>query len=186
MKKILLTGILLFIMIGLHAESDTPVAPSVIKQVDEILVVGINSLISENYNLIWLMWERLLQSHETIENKTDPTIGIGISFGFEYIENEDKTVESIYYHLVGMPVSSVGSLPQGMSWYRIPAGSYAVFTHKGPMTGLSDTYNYIFNEWLPGADYQYDPEKVDFEWYDSRFQENDENSEFDIYVPVKR
>ncbi|MBN1948408.1 MAG: AraC family transcriptional regulator [Candidatus Cloacimonetes bacterium] len=185
MKRILFTGILFFMMIGLHAEANTEIAPPVIKQVDEILVVGINSLISENYNLIGFMWERLLQSHENIGNITDPNVGIGISYGFELIENAGNTNESLYYHLVGMPVSEVGALPQGMTWYRIPAGIYAVFTHKGSLAGLSATYNHIFSEWIPQAGYDYDPEKVDFEWYDSRFQDNDENSEFDIYVPVK-
>lgn len=31
----------------------------------------------------------------------------------------------------------------------IPAGTYAVFVHKGPYSGLDKTYGYIFGKWLP-------------------------------------
>jgi AraC family transcriptional regulator len=34
---------------------------------------------------------------------------------------------------------------------ELPGGTYAVFTHKGPYSGLGKTYQKIFGGWLPGS-----------------------------------
>ena len=83
-----------------------------------------------------------------------------------------------------MPVTEIGEIPEGMTWKNIPAGLYAKFTHKGSLENLSETYAFIFNQWLPNSGYMYDPSKVDFEWYDERFDMGESESEFDIYVPI--
>jgi AraC family transcriptional regulator len=34
-------------------------------------------------------------------------------------------------------------------WTEIPGGTYAVLLHKGPYSGLPDSYRWLFQEWLP-------------------------------------
>lgn len=34
---------------------------------------------------------------------------------------------------------------------RLPAGRYAVYTHKGPYDGIPNTYSYLFGSWLPDS-----------------------------------
>ena len=65
-----------------------------------------------------------------------------------------------------------------------------VFTHKGLIVGkngemnLSNTYEKIYGDILPSLDFEVDND-FNFELYDERFSHNSEESEFDIYVPVK-
>ena len=74
-------------------------------------------------------------------------------------------------------------LPEGMVSTLIPAGTYAVFTHKGSLATFHQTLAYIYQQWMPTA-----PRKAgspDFEWYDHRFSPNSPHSEIDVYIPIE-
>ena len=103
------------------------------------------------------------------------------------------TPEGVYYNCTGGQISEYmfgASLPledilMDMVGKTLPANTYAVFTHRGSLTKLGLTCQYIYGKWLPNSDYVLAGE-YDFEHYDQRFQGTDnENTEFDIYVPVK-
>ena len=78
------------------------------------------------------------------------------------------------------------SIHEGMVVQIIPANDYVVFTHKGPISKINKTYDYIYKEWLPKSEYSTKP-FIDFEFYGEKFNsENpmDENSEVDIFVTL--
>jgi len=81
-------------------------------------------------------------------------------------------------------VSEEGTIPEGMVYKVLPAATYAVFTHHGPLDRIPDTFYYIYNTWLPksGRIRSHNPE---FARYDHRYlgPANDE-SQFDIYIPI--
>ncbi|RLC58612.1 MAG: hypothetical protein DRH89_00625 [Candidatus Cloacimonadota bacterium] len=61
----------------------------------------------------------------------------------------------------------------------------AVFTHEGSLDNLSETYKYIYEEWLPKSGYELaDGDEV--EWYDSRFKYDSADSQMDIHIPIKK
>lgn len=81
-------------------------------------------------------------------------------------------------------VSEEGQIPEGMVYIALPATTYAVFTHRGSLDRISDTFYYIYNTWLPksGRIRTNDPE---FVRYDHRYLgPMDNDSEFDIYIPI--
>ncbi len=49
----------------------------------------------------------------------------------------------------GLVVPADVTLPQGLHELRIPAGTYARTTHRGPYTLLGDTWARFMGEWLP-------------------------------------
>lgn len=49
---------------------------------------------------------------------------------------------------------------------------------------IKDTWKKIFEEWLSESDYEYDQEKLDFEYYDERCHFR-EDSIMEIYIPVR-
>ena len=52
-------------------------------------------------------------------------------------------------YLSGIEVSKSAKLPAGLVEIRIPAQKYAVFPHRGHVSGLARTVGAIFEEWLP-------------------------------------
>lgn len=94
------------------------------------------------------------------------------------------TDESTISYLTAVPVSIVDSrLPQGMVAQEIPAGLWAVFTHRGSVDRLDESYQHIWGSWLPRSGY-IPAEAPDYEVYDSRYDPDSETSEIDICIPV--
>ncbi len=54
-----------------------------------------------------------------------------------------------YSEIVGIEVTSFDYIPEGMVAKVIPQGKYVVFTHKGSIHKLQETYKYIWEMWIP-------------------------------------
>lgn len=186
-KSILFCIILLLcsILTADHAVlSSSDVKVPQIVELDSMTVVGIQSLVSMKHNVIHQLWLRLEETECEINNRSPAGVYFGISWGYKELGEKEKK-ETQFFHLVGAPVSSVGELPEGFTYKKIPAQKYAKFVHKGSLSKLAETYGLIFGEWLPGSGYEHDMNKCDIEWYDERFKLEGEDSEFDIYIPIK-
>ncbi|MFC0214992.1 GyrI-like domain-containing protein [Paenibacillus chartarius] len=77
-----------------------------------------------------------------------------------------------------------GRPPEGMICKALPASTYAVFTHRGSLKRIPDTYHYIYSTWFPKSG----RERLDgaeFARYDSRYlgPANDDSA-LDLYIPV--
>jgi AraC family transcriptional regulator len=48
---------------------------------------------------------------------------------------------------------------------------------------VKETWRYIFNEWFPNSDYEFDETKMDFEFYDERCHDV-EHAVMEIFVPI--
>ena len=74
---------------------------------------------------------------------------------------------------------------EGFISHTISSCKYAIFTHKGSVMSMGDTYNFAYNKWLPNSEYKV-RQHEDLELYDNRFDESDpEKSEMDIYIPIQ-
>jgi len=77
-------------------------------------------------------------------------------------------------------------VPEGMITEKFPAQKYAVFTHIGRLNNLGETFQYIYQDWLVNnSRYERVPFAPEFEWYDQRFNANSDDSELDLYVPIR-
>ncbi len=86
--------------------------------------------------------------------------------------------------VIGIEVSSDDKLPHDLIAKTISAGKYAVFTHKGAISNILKTYQYIWGTWVLLTTEIID-NWDDFELYDERFTgREDEDSEIDIYIPI--
>ena len=82
----------------------------------------------------------------------------------------------------GVEVSEVGDLPEGLSFFQIPAGRYAVFTHKGPSSDTS-TFEKIFTQWLPNSEHEL-ADRPHFDIMGDKYKGDQEDSEEEIWVPI--
>ncbi|MNS50909.1 Transposon Tn10 TetD protein [compost metagenome] len=81
-------------------------------------------------------------------------------------------------------VSEEGQPPEGMVYKVLPSRTYAVFSHRGSIDRLPDTFQYIYNTWLPRSG-RLRMNAPEFARYDHRYLgPMNDDSEFDIYIPI--
>jgi AraC family transcriptional regulator len=80
-------------------------------------------------------------------------------------------------------VEQLGDIPTGMETLTIPAGLYAVFHYKGNPADAT-VFRYIFSQWLPASGYRYD-HRPQFEILGPKYRNNHEDSEEEIWIPLK-
>jgi len=143
--------------------------------------ISILSPEKNNHIVIPKLWDKYLKRTGEIKNrKNDFSIGL-----CEYIadKTQKKHPDECLY-MAGVEVSDFSFVPEEMTSKIIPAGRYAIFTHKGTLDKLEHTMNYIFGSWLPKSGEEL-RDAPDLELYDHRFKHDSENSEIDIYIPIK-
>lgn len=86
-------------------------------------------------------------------------------------------------YIAGVQVGAVATLPPGMIARHVPAATYAVFVHRGPIEGLVSTLREIYREWLPQSGFQH-AGIADIELYDSRFDCASPSSEMEYWVSI--
>ena len=89
-----------------------------------------------------------------------------------------------FRYLAAVEVSKVEAVPQGMEVEHIPACKYAVFEHRGALDKLGQTYQHIYEEWLPKSGLKRAP-GPDLEYYNSDFKDFSPDSILYLYVPVE-
>jgi AraC family transcriptional regulator len=154
-------------------------------ELDDMTVVGLSSIVSMKCNLIPQLWERFMPRGTEIKHVAIPGVALEVSYDMEKISKEGEKEDWLFFDLVGYAVSSTEDIPEGMAYKIVPAHKYAKFVHKGPISKIMETYNYIYQEWLPESGHEQDMEACGVEWYDYRFKMESEDSQFDIYVPIK-
>jgi AraC family transcriptional regulator len=96
-----------------------------------------------------------------------------------------------FTYMLGVGVDEAdATVPQrpGTYLYKMQGGLYAVFTtpevHEDQYTqSIKDTWKQILDEWLPGSKYEYDNERIDYEYYDER--DHGHTTQMDIFVPIR-
>lgn len=96
-----------------------------------------------------------------------------------------RTREDEIEYLAGVSLKPDAPVPAGMGRWTVPASMYAMFTHRGPISNLSETINYVHGAWLPRSNYDYGPFGTELERYDERFGEGGEGSELDFLLAIK-
>ena len=101
--------------------------------------------------------------------------------------NEDKETFS---HVNCVKVKSLDGIDKKLYTNAVPAALYAVFTspptpyeNGGFVRSIAQTWEYIYDKWLPDSGYAIDQNCLDFEFYDERCHGNSLQS-MEIYVPV--
>ncbi|WFD10912.1 AraC family transcriptional regulator [Tepidibacter hydrothermalis] len=163
-----------------HITTSITVQPE-IKYIDDIYVAGIHGVSS--INDIYSLWQRFEDVVDIIPNKHHSKRTFGICEQLQ--ETHTLNYDMDFSEVIGMEVTCYDNLPDGIVAKTIPAGKYAVFTHRGLLSEILKTYEYIWGTWVLITKEVLD-ERADFELYDKRFLGRDnEQSEMDIYIPIK-
>lgn len=161
-----------------HLKGGITLKPKIINK-NEFKIVGMKYYGANKNNEISQLFNKFFSRISEVKNRIDIKTSLGVC---EYVP--DLTSETEFSYIACVEVSSLDEIPVGMVGQVVPGNKYAVFTHKGSIDKLGDTYEYIHGTWFPKSGYQ--PALAnDFELYDERFSPNSDESEMDIYIPIK-
>jgi len=89
-------------------------------------------------------------------------------------------------YLAGVEVSDLGGLPEGFGHLEIPAQRYAVFSHRGHVSGIARTMGAIMGEWLPSSGNTRVTDGADFlERYGEEFDPQTGMGGVEVWIPIK-
>ena len=89
-----------------------------------------------------------------------------------------------FEYIAGVEVSGFADIPANFSRLQLPAQKYVVFSHRDHISSIRNTVYTIWNQWLPGSQYQH-AERPDFERYDEDFDPQTGVGLVQIWVPIK-
>ncbi len=125
-------------------------------------------------------WEKVCRFGDSKGLMGEKTEFIGISYDDPKITEKEK----LRYEACITTEADVS--PEGeVGLKEIPGGKYEVFLHPGPYTGLSDSYDFIFGEWLPGSNRELRDEPCFEVYLNAPENTKPEDLRTEIWVPVK-
>jgi len=167
-----------------HLVRNVTVHPRIV-ELPEIRIAGIRGETTLRDNRLRELWDRTNSLYKQIPNR----IPGGRSFGIceACAENTLYTMNDdiLFTEVAGTEVSSFEGLTEPFVQKIISGGRYAVFTHRGTLRMLPQTFDYIWGTWFLTTKEELDW-REDFELYDERFLGYDHpDSEVDLYIPVR-
>lgn len=133
-------------------------------------------------NTTGLLWQSFMQRRREILHVIGSDRYSLQLYGPSYFENFNPANE--FEKWAAVEVSSFDDLPEGFEAFTLPPGMYAVFNHIGGPASGPQTFQYIFAQWLPSSGYTLD-NRPHFELLGAKYDNNDPNSEEEIWIPVK-
>ena len=154
----------------------------IITEREPLKVVGMKIHTTIKENRIPQLWTDFIARMDELNKVSVPDCSLGICLS-ETVSEFHK--DSEFDYLACKVVKDDSVIPSGMEYREIPAQLVAVFTHSGSLETLSETYDYIYDEWLPDSEYKLIAAD-EIEWYDSRFKFGEEDSQMDIHIPITK
>jgi len=96
----------------------------------------------------------------------------------------DMRNKEVFIYYAGFPAPSRDNIPKTMKWTTIPAGTYAVFTHTGPLSEIEQTYDRIYASWFPRTG-NTPTMDLDIIQFDHRRINPTQNSLIQILIPIQ-
>lgn len=152
-----------------------------IEHLTEKRLMGQRLLMSLAQNKTIQLWQTFMPRRKEIQHRLSQDLfSMQVYNGvFSYNPN------ALFEKWAAVEVSDIAQNIEGMETYHLQGGMYAIFLHKGTAEiAARQTFEYIFNEWLPLSNYMLD-ERPHFEILGEKYKRNDENSEEEIWIPIK-
>jgi len=141
--------------------------------------IGALSPDANNFDVIPGLWHRFANRIGEVENRSDDAnYGLVLTPPVGERSHPDELL-----YLAGTVVREVSSVPEGMVSRDVPATTYAVFTHRGPIGNLPETIRFAMDVWLPRSGYRFN--MIEVECYDHRFSiESPQESEMETWLGI--
>ena len=149
----------------------------IVEDVKSFTIAGLSKKINFNsLTEIPSQWEEFLLMKDEIKNRTGKA-SYGLCFN---LSNQNE-----FEYLCGVEVTDTVGLDPKFHSMRLNEHNYAVFSHEGHVSAISETSDYIWKNWFPGSDYEYDASAdFFFERYGVRFDPLSGVGDIEVWVPI--
>lgn len=154
----------------------------IITRRERLKVIGMLVRTTIKENKIPTLWQGFISRMKELDEIAVPECTLGICLSDNDLEYAEDTE---FGYIAGRVVKNKNFIPEGMIYHELLEQEVAVFTHCGKLDNLSETYNYIYEQWLPESGYELD-DGDEVEWYDSRFKYDSVDSQMDIHIPIRK
>ena len=136
---------------------------------------------ANNHTVIGPLWCQFLEEAESVPHR----VGAAMYGVITSEPEEERHHPDALQYLAGVAVDAVEALPTGLMAQTIPAATFAVFTHVGPIANIEQMLREAYRVWLPESEYEHFG-IADVEVYDHRFHGDSEDSEMEYWISVRR
>lgn len=147
----------------------------------EIRLVGMRRSMSFAQNSTPLLWQTFMPRRKEVKAVNANLFSVQL-YPQGFFDRFDPNAQ--FEKWAAVQAASETEIPEGMEALTIPQGLYAVFHYKGNPDNGADVFRYILTEWLPQSGYRLDA-RPHFEILGERYKNNSDDSEEDIYIPIK-
>jgi AraC family transcriptional regulator len=156
--------------------SETTLAPARIEKSNAKIFAGLNARYACGaFGGIPDQWARFSAFRGAVPNVLEEGVAYGVSHNF----SEDGDID----YLSGVEVSRADVLPPEFAVVRAPAGEYAVFEHRGHVSGIAATWTAIFAQGIPALGRDLAP-SPSFERMDHRYDRRKGEGVIEIWLPL--
>jgi len=160
----------------MYAEKDTQLTPPRFEQKDALLIAGLGARYAQGGDpAIPSQWQRFSPHVGHVPHQVGD-----IAYGV--VANFDD--EGAFDYICGLEVSRFADLPEGFTSIRLPPRRYAVFMHRGHVSGIPRTMSAIWSEWLPSSGHKF-ADAPFFERYDQRFDPRTGEGEVELWLALE-
>lgn len=161
----------------------TAIDPPVVVQREAFHVVGLRERYQQGKQMgIPAQWGRFIPRIDEIADRD-----VHRTYGVCVCEERDPAASPAgpphFQYTACAEVTALTDPPQGMVALTVPGGTFAVFTHRGPIGDIGATIQSAWGNGLAAAGLT-PTGAPDFELYDERFRGGGEDSVVEIWIPV--
>lgn len=114
---------------------------------------------------------------------TEPGVFYGLCEGGVALGEMITRPEELFY-LAAAPVDAAAPVPQGMTTWEAPGGTYARFHHRGRIEDIGGTIDHIYATWFPQSGYA-SGAGPDLERYTADLDPTSDASVLEVFIPVR-
>ena len=141
-------------------------------------VVGMRGLFTPaTMSQIPAIWGRFVPRMGEIEGRIGE-----VTYG---VCEDEANGKGTFAYTACMEVESLARVPEGMVGLTVPAGTWAVFTHRGHISKITETFDAIFTTGLAAANLER-AGALDLEVYDEAWDPDTGMGDVPIHIPVRR
>jgi AraC family transcriptional regulator len=152
-----------------------------ITTISEKKLIGTSLTMSFANYQVGQLWQNFMPRRKEINHALNQDLISMTIYAPNHFSNFSPSKE--FEKWAGVEVSDFDQVPVGMQSFLLPAGQYAVFHYQG-LHSDNSIYQSIFGTWLPASEYALD-DRPHFEVLGERYENNDPDSEEEIWIPIR-
>jgi AraC family transcriptional regulator len=150
-------------------------APPRVRYGERLLIAGMRQrYVGETNEAIPMLWREFARRIRELRDHVGAyTYGVHC--------NNDR--EGGFDYVAGAEVSSIDDLPADFVGVQLSPRKYAVFVHRGHISGIRATMYSVWTRYLPGSGFEL-LEAPDFECYTQAFNPRTGDGDVEIWIPI--